>query len=518
MESKKIYFEKGYQDIQTKEIQIEIKSDYRGKEITAIIYRNELTASKMHELRKIGFPFFTAEESGEIVGDFADNEGNIPIELTYKTVGFHEIDGKTYFLHRKALENGNVLPICYNGDIDLGKKGSLENNVKFFNHIIAKHIGLQTICAVALSSAVVGMLLDKDLKFIFHIEGTSTSGKTTSLMLAGSMWGNPKISVNGVVKNWNTTDNKLIQSAGGNKGIMIGLDELSMSKADNTLLTYLLTSGADKRRMTNIEGADSEFRTIFMSTGEIQFKSSNFGGIGVRLFEVKNYNFTQDKETADIITKEIHKNYGYIGFGFAKALTAYSVNDIQDKLESITEKVIKRISYHCEKEGGKFSPLFSRIAEKIAAVVIAAKLSKKKLGLNFDINGIVDFLICNTTVLDIGQEQSVDAMEKFLEEYTKNRVKFPKSNESMEVNIWGKSIFADGELSEIVVMYNQFVKMMNKIGYPDTNSLIKALKEKGFIKCEDGKNYTRRKIGDNKRAKAIVIDVFAVKRGDDDEI
>ena len=330
------------------------------------------------------------------------------------------------------------------------------------------------------------------------------------------MWGNPKVKANGVIKSWNTTDNKLMKSACGNKGIPIGLDELSMSDANNTKLTYILTSGNDKQRMTNDDESISDFNTVFISTGEIKFKESNYGGIAVRLFEVKNYNFTKDKETADLILENIQANYGHIGFAFAKELSKLSKKCLDNNLSKETEIVIRHIKKHCEERNIKFSPLFGRMAEKIAIIVLSAKIAKKKLGMDFDVKAIRKFLICDTTLLEAGQEQSVEAMDKFLEEYAKNKTKFPQDSTS-DSNIWGKSVLRNRELTEIVVLYNQFVKMMNRAGFPDTTSLIKALKEKGFIKCEKDKNYARRDVGNLKKTKVIVVNVSAIKGGADDE-
>ena len=189
---------------------------------------------------------------------------------------------------------------------------------------------------------------------------------------------------------------------------------------------------------------------------------------------------------------------------------------LTEKLDEFAKKVKKRIETHAQKQGKAISPLFSRMADKIAAVALAASIAKSKLGIDFDTSSIVDFLICQTTLLEMGQEQSVEAADKFLEEYAKNKTKFPNDN-TKDANIWGKSVVRNGELSEIIVLYNQFVKMMNRIGFPDTASLVKALKEKSFIKCEQDKNYSRRNVGNIKRAKVIVFDVSAIKGGADDE-
>ena len=234
------------------------------------------------------------------------------------------------------------------------------------------------------------------------------------------------------------------------------------------------------------------------------------------MFEVKNHNFTKNKIHAEDISNFITTHYGTVGFEFAKALTRISQHKMTEKLDEFSKKVQKRIKNHAKEQGKTISPLFSRMADKIAAVALAANIAKNKLGIDFDISSIVDFLICRTTLLEIGQEQSVEAADKFLEEYAKNKTKFPNDN-TKDANIWGKSVVRNDELSEIIVLYNQFVKMMNRIGFPDTASLVKALKEKSFIKCEQDKNYSRRNVGNIKRAKVIVFDVSAIKGGADDE-
>lgn len=503
-------------DVQTNEVIVTLNSVYRNKPITQKISRENINSKGLKELSKFGFPFLTKESISDFIEYFIENEHNFPVIDVYKALGWHTIENKEVFLHKYAIINGETKKLKHIGLTDISLKGTLNEFTDFFNRTLKDSIGLQTVCAVSLASAIVGRIKNKDLRFIFHIEGTSTSGKTTSLMLAGSLWGNPQIAPNSVVKNWNITGNKLVQSAGGNNGILIGLDELAMSNADNTQLTYLLTGGNDKQRMTNDNTANSSFNTVFMSTGEIQFKSSNFGGIAVRLFEVKNHNFTKNKIHAEDISNFITTHYGTVGFEFAKALTRISQHKMTEKLDEFSKKVQKRIKNHAKEQGKTISPLFSRMADKIAAVALAANIAKNKLGIDFDISSIVDFLICRTTLLEIGQEQSVEAADKFLEEYAKNKSNFPDTN-TKSSNIWGKSIIKNGELSEIVVLYNQFVKIMGQIGFPDTASLIKAMKEKSFIKCEQDKNYSRRTVGNIKRAKVIVLDISTIKGGAENE-
>lgn len=261
--------------------------------------------------------------------------------------------------------------------------------------------------------------------------------------------------------------------------------------------------------MTDEAGADNEFRTVIISTGEIGLRDSNYGGVGVRLLETSGFNFTETKENADWVREKVLKNYGNIGCKFAKALSKYEISSIYDCLNDYTDKINRRIEKTLEKKGGVYSPLYGRMAEKMAAIVLAADIAESDLGLNFAINDIINFLIKDTTLLSGGQEQADEAMERILEVYTKNQTKFPKQLTSSVSNLWGRTIMSGDKLLEIIILYDQFVELMKKNGYPDTCSLLHALKDKGYINCEPDKLYSRRKIGDTERAKVIVVNVSA---------
>ncbi len=504
-----IYVENILQDVLTGEIFFELSATYRNFTVRKTIRRSELTVKGLRELADVGFPLMTRTEAEKLINSIVSQENSFPLRKVTHNVGWHNVEGKRYFFHRYAVCEGRKEDIAYCGSLNLSRKGNLKGNIDFLNSAIKDRIGLQAICAVSLSSAIVGMVNDRDLRFIFHIGGASTTGKTTSLMLAGSLWGNPSICHNGIVRNFNITDNKLIQSMNGNKGIMSGLDELIMLKADKTQLTYLLTGGTDKQRMTDTDSADDEFRTVFISTGEIQFKASNYGGISVRLLETKGYNFTGDKAAADLINKEIFNNYGNIGIAFARCLSQYSNQTILKALDKKASKITDKIRSYIAERNKTYSPLYGRMTDKISAIALAASLAKNKLGINFEVGKIIDFLISETTMLEGGQEQAAEAVEKFMEVYIKNQKRFPSDTASETANIWGKTVEKGGKISEIIVLYDQFVYIMSSIGYPDSISLIKALKAKGFIKCESGKNYSRRKVGNNISVKVMVLNITA---------
>jgi uncharacterized protein (DUF927 family) len=102
----------------------------------------------------------------------------------------------------------------------------------------------------------------------FHIRGTSSSGKSTALRVAASVWGNPAT----FTRNWRTTTNGLEGLAAlHNDGILI-LDELSqIDPKEAGAAAYMIANGQSKTRATRTGAARgiSRWRLMLLSAGEI---------------------------------------------------------------------------------------------------------------------------------------------------------------------------------------------------------------------------------------------------------
>ncbi len=103
-----------------------------------------------------------------------------------------------------------------------------------------------------------------------HIRGPSSTGKTTALYVAGSVWGGG--GTRGYIGTWRSTDNGLEGEASQHNDSFLVLDELAQvdpSKAGE--IAYMLGNGSGKGR-ANKSGFvrnRSEWRLLFLSTGEI---------------------------------------------------------------------------------------------------------------------------------------------------------------------------------------------------------------------------------------------------------
>lgn len=103
-----------------------------------------------------------------------------------------------------------------------------------------------------------------------HIVGPSSTGKTTTLHVAGSVCGGGPIG--GFVRSWKTTGNGLEATAAEHCDNLLCLDELAHVEArDAAEAAYMLANGQGKVR-ANRDGSGKRpaaWRLLFLSTGEI---------------------------------------------------------------------------------------------------------------------------------------------------------------------------------------------------------------------------------------------------------
>jgi putative DNA primase/helicase len=100
-----------------------------------------------------------------------------------------------------------------------------------------------------------------------HFRGVSSSGKTTLLQIAASVWGRPKL-----ITQWNATKNGLEAIAATLNDMLLPLDELGAVNSGVLSDTiYMLGNGTGKQRMTvDIAPAEAaQWRLALISSGEI---------------------------------------------------------------------------------------------------------------------------------------------------------------------------------------------------------------------------------------------------------
>lgn len=104
--------------------------------------------------------------------------------------------------------------------------------------------------------------------FGFHLYGESSSGKTTILTVANSVWGDP----DALLESWNNTANGLEGIATTRSDGLLTLDELHQCDPRSAgKVVYMLAEGRGKGRAkeTGVARERARWRLIFLSTGEL---------------------------------------------------------------------------------------------------------------------------------------------------------------------------------------------------------------------------------------------------------
>ena len=153
------------------------------------------------------------------------------------------------------------------------------------------------------------------LPFFVHLWGGTETGKTVSLMLAASVWGNPGLGE--YVQSFNSTAVGQEMLAGLFNNLPMIMDELQIIKdrASFDEMIYKLTEGIGRTRGSKTGGLQKTqtWRNCILTTGEYPIVNSSSGAGAVnRIIEVdcKNVEFFENPK---YVVDTIKENYGFAG-------------------------------------------------------------------------------------------------------------------------------------------------------------------------------------------------------------
>jgi len=240
----------------------------------------------------------------------------------------------------------------------------------------------------ALSVAFAGALADVagEDSGGFHLRGGSSSGKTTALKVAASVWGNPSA----YVRMWRATANGLEGLAAlHNDGLLI-LDELSqIDPREAGDAAYLLANGQGKARASRTGTARqaARWRLLFLSAGEESLsalmakggKRANAGqeirladieadaGAGMGAFE-QLHDHATPAEMALAIKDAATRHHGAVGIEWLRRIVADRAN-LADFLHSGMAQFVEAVT-----PTGAAGQV-QRVARRFALVAVAGELA-----------------------------------------------------------------------------------------------------------------------------------------------
>ena len=305
-------------DTDTEKVKLAFFKDSRWREVT-VDAGTVMNKNSIIQLADRGV-LVTSESAKDLVKYLSDtialNAQEIPL---YRSIG------------RLGWIDGDFIPyndsVKYDGDLDFK---SIYDNVHecgdfnlWLDHVreLRKDINIRLVLAASFASPLIEVV--GALPFILHLWGTTGFGKTVSLMVASSVWGNPEMGC--LTRTMNMTANAMARTACFLYNVPFCADELQQIKQNwgnyDQLVMYL-TEGIDRGRAKARGGVEQTktWRNSFIFTGEEPItKGASGGGVKNRVIEIECENkIIQDGNATANLVKA---NYGHAGKAFIEYLT-----------------------------------------------------------------------------------------------------------------------------------------------------------------------------------------------------
>ena len=216
----------------------------------------------------------------------------------------------------------------------------------------------------------------------FSFEGCSSSGKTTALQVAASVWGGPAH-----LRGWRTTDNGLEGLAALHNDGLLVLDEVGQASGKTlSAAPYLLANGAGKARSGRDGGLRRahSWRLLFLSSGEVGLADKLAeGGLKARAGqEVRFIGLPVEKSmlsewhglpSAGAVAARIkalaEQHYGHAGRAFLRFLTA-EMEPVQESIRPDINELVERL---CPADA---DGQVRRAAQRFALCAVAGNLAR----------------------------------------------------------------------------------------------------------------------------------------------
>lgn len=388
---------------------------------------------------------------------------------------------------------------------DLTPKGTFDNWFNMYIDEVKGHLLLELAVIFGISALVTSFLKHKhEIEFagiLFSFTGQSSTGKSTAAALAVSVAGNPTKGNETLFRSWNATRNALEGYLSNNYGVPIVFDELSSTTLkDTTGLLYSIAEGQGRQR-SNVHGevkAPKNWGTSVISTSEYSIfnDSAQNDGLRVRTIEI-NEQFTTNATNADNIKKAVALNYGHV----LPLVAKYLIN----REDEVIQWFYKEVDWFEAKLKDDKSNTGNRMFKRYAVITTSAKILGRVLSTDIDIAKIRDYFIDYHTHTVSERSLADKAIDVIIQFVAQNRGKF--SDEGALKNMfenYGLISLKDDHI-EVKIIANVFKQMLNNHQFQDVNNVVNALRDKGFILADRGRQTTKRSVKDNSGKKQSLV-------------
>jgi uncharacterized protein (DUF927 family) len=379
--------------------------------------------------------------------------------------------------------------IKYDGDADFAsiyehvcECGSYD---KWLEHVteLRENINIR----LMLSASFASVLIEKvgALPFVLHLWGTTGFGKTVSLMIASSIWGNPEMGC--LTRSMNATANSIVRTSAFLYSIPFCADEMQQIKDrwgnyDNFIM--FVCEGIDRGKAKAKGGVEEQktWRNAFIFTGEEPVTKANSGG-GVKNrcieIEVKDKIIKDGNKTATIVKE----NYGFAGKKFVEYIQKLDIEAVKEEYKRIFTEIIER-SDTTEKQAMSMALIL--LADKYACDCVFCDSSP------LNVEEVKEYLV-SSKVVDM-PSRAYDWVVNWVAE---NSIRFSNDLDDNKGAVWGKI-----EDDMATINKNVLVDAMNKNGF-DFSACSRSWQSKGKLKLNSQGHITHQTKVHNVKANYI---------------
>ena len=304
------------------------------------------------------------------------------------------------------------------------------------------------------------------LPFFVHLWGGTETGKTVSLLLAASVWGNPEVGK--YIQTFNATEVGKELGAAFCNSLPLIIDELQLVKdnrKDFDKMIYQLSEGVGRARGRKQGGLQRTptWRNCIITTGEFPIISPNSGAGAVnRTIEIDchaEHLFDDPKKTATLL----YGNYGFAGREFVEHLMEDGGFEHVQRLQDAMQERLKT------------DDTMDKQTASAALILAADVLAEEWIfrdGISLQPEDISKYLVSKETVNQNGR-----ALQYLYDFININQARFGLDAETHQGEVWG-----DLDDDYAYIIRSKFDQILADEGY-NASAFLGWAKNRGYIQC-----------------------------------
>ena len=435
-------------------------------------------------------PSYISAVQGEMLKQLRTLINNQTFSYESQIVGGYNYNNKYYFIFDKITFDDNKECVCTRdiGNLTSGSEtiyDDLLNNYVFNNYNLS----------LAYTLGFSGVLIDRisslrDLGVVLvGLSGQSTSGKTTAIKLATSIWANNNDVQSRIIMRSDTSQIGFNAQFAGFYGIPIIFDDVDQNSSINISDTLNRLSRGTQRVVCNQNGEAQYNRLgfggicIFVSECSLLEKTRKETGLYNRFIDLQDVVWTTDSKSAETIKNITSQNYGFKGKKYIEFFQTKTEEELLKIYDESYEFIDSIMSVR-----DKFT---DRAIKKYAAIIATAKLLNECFNINLNIKEMSKILIINENINKEDRDKATLTYNYIKEYFLLNLSNFNlisknksnPSNHSMSKPTVGYAVYTNNIL-HLYISTKQTDTLLRKAGYNQLSNYKKEWKAREYTRCE----------------------------------